>query len=196
MADAAAALVAAQAPIDLTSLVSRFVLEELNHSELAARVVVELGGGPTLAFDPSPFYPPPDSALRPIMRAAYYVMRIFCTGETYSLPVVRAATRLSADVPLLGAVLARIAKDEAAHASFGWIFFDWAKDLFTEDELEQVRELARAGVKEIDDIVAGCGDEDEPTLGWLPQATLKRVLARASADDVVAPLRARGLYAG
>jgi hypothetical protein len=192
MADTCAALVAAQVPIDLTAVASRFVLEELSHAELAAQVVVALGGASPVAFDPAPFYPPPAGPVSPLMRAAYYVMRGFCTGESYALPVVQAATRLKMP-PLIARVLSRIAKDEAAHASFGWVFFDWAGDRFDRAERAELRRLAAEGVREIETITAGCRDEDEPTLGWLPQKTLASVLARATEEDVSAPLRARGL---
>ena len=191
MADAAAALVAAQAPIDLTSLCARFVLEELNHAELAARILAELGGAQPLAFNSDPFYPPPDPGWSPLLRAGYYVMRVFCTGESYSLPVAQASAAHPSH-PMVAAVLRRIAKDEAGHASFGWIFLDWVGERWSRAEHAELTRLARAGMKEIDELISGLGEKDERTFGWLPEGSLKRVLARAAHADVRQPLVARG----
>lgn len=110
--------------------------------------------------------PPPPDGWRPLMRAAYYMMRAF-TGEAFSLAMARAAADLEAP-PLVAAVLRRIAKDEAAHGTCGWIFFEWAADRFAAEERELLREVARVGVEEIEQIIRGCeGDDDEPTLSLL-----------------------------
>jgi hypothetical protein len=192
IADAVSAFVYAQAPIDLTSVLSRFVLDEITHSELAARIVGELGGGPVQAFPTTATLGLPDPSLRPIVRAAYFMMRGFCTGEALSLAIMRELAKYPTH-PLIMAVLQRIAKDEAAHGSFGWIFFDWAGDRFTKAERGFLKAWAQRGMDEIVTLIEGCSDDMEETLGWLPQRMMKDVMTRALEEDIRAPLLARGL---
>jgi len=192
LADTLSTMILAQCPLDLTSVVSRFVVEELSHAELAERLVAELGGGPMLAFPIAPTLEPPDPRLRPLVRVAYYIMRGFCTGEAFSLAMMRQTAKLDPH-PLIAGILQRIAKDEAAHGAFGWIFFDWAADQFTADELDYIRALAAEGVREVEQIIADCSDEEDETFGWLSQRRFRETAEHALAHDICPPLRARGL---
>src|SRR5262249_18968600 len=151
--------VRAQAPIDFAATASRFVVEELSHAELAARILEELGGRETRMFASESPYPAPSPRLRPLMQAAYYMMRVFCTGEAFSLPMVHAAAQRAAP-RLIRAAMQRIAKDEAAHGSFGWIFFDWAQDRFDARDRKQLKEWARAGVAAIATVTDGPEADD------------------------------------
>src|SRR5262245_26588179 len=122
------ALLAARAPVDLVAVATRFVLDEVTHVEMCARLAAELGGGTPLSHDPDRLVPHPSPELPTLVRAAELVVRVFCVGEAISIPLLRGTAR-AATHPLVRAVLWRIVKDEAAHGRFGFFFLDWALDL-------------------------------------------------------------------
>jgi hypothetical protein len=193
VAQTLATFITAQVPIDLTSVLSRFVLEEISHAEMAARLVGELGDGPAVEYaPPDALLEPPSDSWRPLVRAAYYMMRGFCTGEALSLAIVRATAKTQSH-PLVDGVMRRIAKDEAAHGAFGWIFFDWAMERFTQKELTFIRKQAKIGVRNVREIIAACEDNDEPTLGWLHPSVMRKTCEHALQNEIVAPLRERDL---
>ena len=105
------------------------MLDELVHVELCARMAMELGGGTEIVHDPNALIVDPDPELPPLLRAADLVVRCFCVGEALSIPLLR-GTWKAARHPLPRAVLGRIVKDEAAHGTFGFAFFDWALPTF------------------------------------------------------------------
>src|SRR5215468_9890402 len=137
-------LIAARAPLDLTAVASSFASDELHHAELCARVLAELGGTEPYYHEPRDLiWEKPSMRLPPLVRAADIVVRVFCVAEAFALPMAKVTAQLSADLPLIGAVLARIAKDEAAHVAFGWIFLDWANEWITDKYRIHVRAAAQ-----------------------------------------------------
>src|SRR5437868_15194251 len=100
----ARALFECRAPVDLIAMASRFVLDELVHVELCARMAMELGGGTEIIHDPNRLISEPDASATPLMRAAECIVRFFCVGEALSIPLLR-ATWHSANHPLPRAVL-------------------------------------------------------------------------------------------
>jgi len=69
------------------------------------------------------------------MKATHLVVSTFCVGESFSLPLLHASSRLSTH-PLTRAVQRCIVDDEAEHASFGWTYLDWvAPHLSAQDRL-------------------------------------------------------------
>jgi hypothetical protein len=187
------ALVAARAPIDLVAHAARFVSDELAHVELCARVAAGLGGAAPLPYDGERLVPLSSPGLSTLGRAAELVVRVYCVGEALSLPMQRATAR-SQKHPLLTSVLHRLARDESAHAAFGWLFFDWA-DAFVDPLLrDHLRATAAAAIGQVEAlIVADDGDGDAASFGWLRPARWRQVARRALDEDVRAPLRARGL---
>ncbi len=188
------ALIAARAPLDLVAVASRFVLDEMAHVELCARVAAALGGGAPLAHDPDALLERPSPELPPLLRAAELVVRVFCVGEAFSVPMQRETAR-AARQPLLRAVVERIAKDEAAHGRFGWIFLDWAGeslDAGARAHLAGVAEAAIAALERGWDALAPSDDADA-SLGWLPRERYRALARRVLDEEVRAPLRARGL---
>jgi hypothetical protein len=186
--------ITAQVPIDLSGVLSRFVVDEISHAELAARIVGELRGPGDIAYaPPEALLQPPSRKLRPLMRAAYYMMRGFCTGEALSLAIVRATAKVETQ-PLVSAAMKRIAKDEAAHGAFGWVFFDWALEQFSKSEILYLRKQARIGLENIVAIINECDDHEEECLGWLPAPALREVCIRALEEEISPALRERGLY--
>jgi hypothetical protein len=192
VAGAVEAMIAAQTPVDLVALASGFLIDEMAHVELCARVAAALGGGAELTHDAGALYPRPAADRPPLLAAAERVLRVFCVGEAYSLPMQQANAR-AARHPLIRAVLARIARDEAPHAAFGWTFFDWADEQLDEPARVHLRQIAASSVEQLArklDAAAGDGDE---TLGWLAPDTHRAAAKQALEQSVRAPLAARGL---
>src|SRR6185295_18656952 len=68
-AEIASCLLAAGAPIDLTAAAGDFVVDEVTHAELSARVAMPLGGAVPLEVDLTRLVRPPAPAA-PLVRAA------------------------------------------------------------------------------------------------------------------------------
>jgi hypothetical protein len=187
-------LIAARAPLDLTAVASGFAADELGHAELCARVLGELGGAEPLYHQSRDLiWKKPSLRLHPRVRAADMVVRVFCVAEAFALPMAQVTAKLSAEIPLVGAVLHRIAKDEAAHASFGWIFLDWANEWLTAKHREHLRAAAQQTIDDYRALIRDRSDHDSATLGWLSDQDFRSVGERALENDVCAPLRLRGI---
>jgi hypothetical protein len=194
------ALVEVRAPLDLVAMAARFPLDEVVHVELCARLATELGGGTDLRHEPDDLCLDRDWSLRPLLRAADLVTRFFCVGEALSIPLLRAAWK-AAEHPLPRAVLGRIARDEAAHAVFGWHFLDWAMPALTADDREHLRGAAEETIVQVkrlwDDLRRRPNAPSAiHAFGWM-QTDAHLELAEASLEsEVIAPLRARGIAVG
>jgi hypothetical protein len=149
------ALLAARAPIDLVAMASDFVVDELAHVELAARIAMGLGGAAPVEVDLAALVPALDPGLTPRQRASELVVRVSCVTETYnvaSLFVGRAPARN----PLLRAAHDLLLRDEAQHARMGWLYLDWIGDAL--DAPERAR-LAAAADDQMATILAAAPDE-------------------------------------
>jgi hypothetical protein len=188
-------LMEVQAPLDLIAVATRFPLDELVHVELCGRLLAELGGAAKLLHDPERLAPSVSGDA--MMRCAEVVMRVFCVGEAVSIPILRTSAR-KAQHPLIRAVLSRIAKDEALHGQFGWMFLDWALDAFDEGERRHLTRVARDEIGKLERAWATFAapdpaDSEASTLGWMPP-DIYYVTAHAALDQaVLAPLTRRGL---
>lgn len=183
------ALVEARAPIDLIAAGGGFVLDELAHVELCARVANQLGGGVALRYRADQLVPAVDDSLSPLGRAAQLVLEVNCVSETFLLAVQRHTQRVERN-ELVRAVAARIARDEAAHARFGWLFFEWAEPLLDAAERQRLKRSAAAAIADILGLETVATRE---TLGWLPARQYRDLAARVMETSVCQPLRARGL---
>jgi hypothetical protein len=187
-------LIAARAPLDLTAVASSFAFDELSHAEMCARVLAELGGAEPLYHQATDLiWRRPSLRLSPLLRAADIVVRVFCVAEAFALPMAQITAKQSSELPLISAVLQRIAKDEASHASFGWTFLDWAAVWLT---ARQRKYLARAAQETIDAYRGMVGERTDghgATLGWLSDQDFKVAGTRALENDVCEPLRERGI---
>jgi hypothetical protein len=186
------ALIAARAPVDLVAHAAGFVGDELAHVELCARVAQAIGGAAPLVHDPDALVPALTPGLSAFGRACELALRIYCVGEAFSLALQQATARAQRH-PLLSAVIGRIARDEAKHAAFGWLFFDWADELVDEPLRAALRRVATEAVEGVAQSIERGGADDGATFGWLPRRRWQTVARRALDDDVVAPLRARDL---
>jgi hypothetical protein len=156
-------VVRARAPLDVSAMLANFPLDELAHTEICARMAAELGGSVPIAYRTEAVFPGPCAeAGSPRVDAATAVAWEFCVGETLSLGLLKSHHR-HATHPLIRAVWGRLAKDEAAHARFGWVFLRWAMDALDQHERGQV-------VATVERAVARVGELDAKVLSLPPEA--------------------------
>ena len=186
-----------QAPLDLLAVATWFGLDELVHVELCARILDELGGAAPLFHDLAKMGVRPPDHGSALFRCSAVIVRVFCVGEAVSIPILRESARLASH-PLLGAVLRRIVKDEAAHGQFGFRYLDWALPQHTAHEIAALTAIAR---DEIDGLIAGWqkvaapsdADAQTVTLGWMVRTTYFATAEKALQQAVCAPLTKRGM---
>ncbi|MFI5302809.1 MAG: hypothetical protein ACHREM_32370, partial [Polyangiales bacterium] len=138
-----AGLLAVGAPIDLTAAAADFVVDELLHAELSARVAMGLGGAVPLEVDFARLVRPP-SANVPLLSVAEQVVRTSCVGESLTVSVLLTAKAGSAGV--VADVIGRIARDEAEHAELGWTFLDWAAERLSSDDRAHLSRAAEQAI--------------------------------------------------
>lgn len=189
------AMVLVRAPLDLVATASRFVLDELAHVEICARLAMELGGAAPLWHDPRKVIHEGDARLSPLLEAADLVVRNYCVEESIAAPMLR-ATHRAATVPLVKAVLGVLARDEATHAGLGWAFLDWAADALTEAD----RVFLAASAKEViarfrssfPDLALRPEQGPGPLAGLAPK-DYRRHAERCLKLNVARPLALRGI---
>jgi hypothetical protein len=151
-ANALRLVVRSRAPLDLSAMLAGFPLDELAHTEICARMAQELGGTTPVVYPTEDVFPPPaEGDGSPLLDAARTVAWEFCVAETLSLGLLKFHHRNAAE-PLLEAVWRRLAKDEAAHAQFGWTFLKWARDALPRSERAAVAQVALRAVAHVDDL--------------------------------------------
>jgi hypothetical protein len=143
-------LVRARAPLDLSALLAMFPLDELAHTDLCARMAAELGGAVPIEYHAADVFPEPGTdGGSALLAAARAVAWEFCVGETLSHGLLTFHHR-HAKEPLLRAVWGRLAKDEAAHARFGWVFLRWAIPNMSASELEALSAEVDRAIAKVD----------------------------------------------
>ncbi len=189
-AEIASCLCAAGAPIDLTAAAGDFVVDEVLHAELSARVAAAFGGAVALEVDLTRLVRPP-VAPAPLLRAAELLVRTSCVGEALTVPILK-ATKARPCSPLVKAVVTRIARDESAHAELGPWFLDWAAPRLSDDDRAHLGRAAGVAVRAFAPIFAGsCAGGNH--LGVLDCGSYDATFASALARRVVRPLAARGI---
>ena len=204
-AELAAALLAARAPVDLVAMAGDFVVDEMLHVELNSRMAMELGGGALSLVDYEDLVPRPDPALDPLARASELVVRLSCVGESFTLPILIGCMR-SAAHPLTRAVLGRLARDEVAHARFGWLYLEWLGDRLDAAERARLAAVAAAGLADYAAELAPPEGRAEGgvtpegflvrhihELGWMEASEYAAVARRAVSHRVVARLARHGI---
>jgi hypothetical protein len=193
-------LIQARAPLDLSAMASRFSLDELAHAELCARVADALGGGAAIAHREDRLYLRDSRSGHSLeLDAARSVLWNCCVSESWSHAVL-AALWAAEKQPLLRKVRARIAKDEAVHGRFGWIYLDWLlPDLEAEHRAWLGRQLAPA-VRSIERNLAAAAAQESAHFhpvcpsGGLGKAGFLAVAHDALRARVIEPLAERGLH--
>jgi hypothetical protein len=192
------ALLEANAPLDLVALAARFPLDEAVHVELCARMAMEAGGGTEILYQPDAVVLDADRELSPLMRAADLVVRFFCVGEALSIPLIRGTCK-AARHPLPRAILSRILRDEAAHGTFGFLFLDWAEEKLGERDREVLADSADRAIRAISEtwdeirLRPPSVNTDGNPLSWLDSDAYLKLAARSMNENVLKPLRERGI---
>jgi len=133
------------APIDLTAAASDCAVDELFHTELAARLVMELGGAYPFEADLAKVSPATTPGARPLVRAAELAVKVSLVGEALSISAL-SASKAAASHPLTAAVLERLLRDEGAHAQVGHWFFEWASEQLDDAERSHLGRVAAAAI--------------------------------------------------
>jgi len=195
--DALQQMIEVRAPIDMLAVATRFPLDEIAHVEMCGRILAEVGGAVRLLHDPKHMTAPKNPDIEPLLQCAETIIRVFGVGEAVSIPILRTSGQ-KATHPLVGAVLMRIAQDEAMHGQFAWFFLDWCLDAFDADEKHYLASAAREQIDTLLDawaIFAEPNEEEitEARLGWMDPETYFSVAHESLDTAVIKPLAKRGL---
>lgn len=190
-AEIAAALCAAGAPIDLIAAAGDFVVDEMLHAELSARVAMALGGAVVLEVDLGRLVQRADGA-SPLARAAELIVRTSCVGEALTIPLLK-TTAADCASPLVQAVVSRILKDESAHAELGTWFLDWADHHLTDEDRGHLGQVASDAVASFAPLFGAACNPSDRAHGVLDCDSYDVAFANALATRVVAPLALRGI---
>ncbi|MCJ8314029.1 MAG: ferritin-like domain-containing protein [Saccharospirillaceae bacterium] len=192
-------LIQARAPIDLIALLSRFITDEIVHSELCARLANEFGSDIEIGYNPDELTDNIGEGCPPILHAAHLVVATFCIGEAMSIPLLHNTSKMSTQ-PLIKQVLRRIVEDEADHGAFGWAYLDWANHHLSDTDRA---ELAITADRYINGVYQtwkniekqkGTTAEQAHALGWLEVSEYLSIARRTLKKQVIAPLILRGVF--
>ena len=183
------ALAAAGAPIDLIGLTSDFVVDEIVHVEVSARIAAALGGGVQLEVDLERLVRPP-SASDPRLRAAELIVRTSCVGEALTVPLLDLSRGLS-ESTLIAAALRRIMKDEVAHAQLGGWFLSWADSWLDDQARAHLGRVAGVALRAFTPLL-GEGERFDSVFAQAAKARVAEPLMVYGIEIPVADLRAVG----
>ena len=201
------ALADAMAPLDMIGMASDFLADEVLHTELAARVAMELGGAAPLTVDMDEFAIRGDLSLPANQRANEVMLRVCCVGEAFAFGVGTPALKLPTH-PMVRAVNEIVMADEARHKRLGAFYLEWAADDWDDAERARLSRILentltalstmwsgpRATVK--DGITSrGFRVDHLHELGWLESARALP-LARDVAAELLEPLERHGVVIG
>ncbi len=185
-------LLAAGAPIDLVAAAGDFVVDEVIHTELAARLATKLGGAVALEVDLRRLVRPattPD----PLLAAAELAVRGSCVGEAMTVPILKLSRELAGSA-LIAEALATIIADEAPHAQLGWWFLDWADDRLTDEARAHLGRVAGEALAAFAPLLGGGGAAcAQSGLGVVACDRFDAAFVAAALRHVVSPLAARGI---
>jgi len=185
----ASALLAAGAPIDLVAAAGDFVVDEIVHTEVAARLAAALGGAVPLEVDLTRLVRPA-SASDSLLRAAELLVRTSCVGEALTVPMLKLARQVAGST-LVDLVVGAVVADESSHAQIGAWFLDWAESRLDDGARAHLGRVAGAAVRAFAPLLgsecAGSG------LGAVGCELYDPALAAAAWHRVALPLAARGI---
>ncbi len=193
-ASAAALLAQAGAPIDLIAAAADMAVDEMDHVELVAKVVMELGGAVPLIVDLATVTPAPTLDATPLLQALEVLVKVSCVGENLSVPAL-AASRDGVELPVLRAVLQRLLVDEGQHAQLGFWVLDWAQERLSVDDLRHLAQVASTAVASYAEV----WQQDCPTcVPHLPSGSITKLryadlFHTAVTQRIVRPLARRGI---
>ncbi|MBK9032102.1 MAG: ferritin-like domain-containing protein [Myxococcales bacterium] len=185
----ATALLECGAPVDLTAVAADIVVDELDHVELVARLLGELGGALPLAFDVAQISQVTTPGAPALVRALELAISVSCVGEALSVPALRRSRALVTE-PLVQAVLDRLLGDEGPHAELGFRLLAWAGPQLEPADRAHLAEVALAAIASFAPLWQreACDACQAPGLGVAPAADHQRALVTAVRERVVARL--------
>jgi len=182
------------APIDLSAAAADIVVDELDHAEIASRLVMELGGAVAYHADLALVSPLTTPGVTPVVRAAELAITTSCVGEALSVSALSRSLAVT-EHPLVAAVLRRLLADEGPHARLGAWFLAWAADRLTAEDRAHLAVIALDAIAVYAplwrDRCDGC--EAPATLGGLPVASHAQVMVDAVRTRVARPLARLGI---
>jgi hypothetical protein len=164
---------------------------------MCARVAGRFGGGTPLRYDRDQLFPLPSaSGVSPELEAAQLVIWN-CVSESLAHEMLR-LTWESEKNSVLKMVRGRLARDEAGHARFGWLFLDWLEPGFEEADRRKLRQPSARLVATLERNLGHLAQLPDDRFGVLtPMSLGKRsyvaMATQALETRVRAPLKARGL---
>ncbi len=194
------ALADAMAPLDMIGMASDFLADEVLHTELAARVAMELGGAAPIEVDMDRFAVRSNLRMTARQRANEIILRVCCVGESFALGIGTPALSLGSH-PMIHAVNQIIMADEARHKRLGALYFEWASEDMDDEErsrLSRVLEDTMKGLRAFwsgDVTTRGFRADHLHELGWL-EAARAIPNARQVALDLLTPLERHGIRLG
>ena len=190
----ATALLECGAPVDLSAVAADLMVDELDHVELVARLLGELGGAVPYQADLARVSQAPDPDATPLMRALELAVTVSCVGENLSVPAL-AASRAGATAPLVAAALDRLIADEGVHAEVGWRILAWAEPRLSPGDRVRLGELAVGAIAAFAPLwqAPACTGCEAPGLGVTPRAAHGALLRRAVRERVLARLARAGI---
>lgn len=200
------AMLEAHVPLDLIGMASDFVVDEVLHAELTARLAMELGGSDGRQVDFRNLTIPSTPGLTALQRANEEVVRLCCVSEAFSVPVLAACERTAAH-PLTRGVLRQIVADEVPHALLGRYYLEWIGDQLDDDERTRLGDVALATLttlapfwtsltsRVVDGVTTeGFAVADVYALGWADAETYAATARRAVREDILPPLAFVGIH--
>jgi hypothetical protein len=183
-------------PDDLHRTALRIVGDELDHARLSHDCLTALGG----ADEPIPLelaaleLPSPEG---PLAALVDNVVRNFCLGETFAVPLFDAMRR-TATHPAVQPALTRILRDEAVHRAFGWSALDALLALDETGVRQRIIDRLPAWLDGFRQAYAAMPDSntltaEELTMGLIPLSTYAEVHDRTVTGDIYPRFSERGI---
>jgi 1,2-phenylacetyl-CoA epoxidase catalytic subunit len=186
-------------PEPLLHTALRIVRDELDHAALSHGVLVELGSRdePVVLRMDDLLDRPAMSAETVLAELTDSVVRDFCLGETFAVPLFHAMRRPDTD-PRVHSVLTRVLADEAIHRQFGWDALD---ELLARDPAgvrRYVGERLGGWLMAFQQAYAAEGEappltEAERAMGLIDLPEYRQAFAEALRDDVGPRFASRGM---
>lgn len=114
-------MMAAEAPLDFKTVVTRCGLDELRHAGLCGQIVEFLGGTAEAEADLETHSLPEHPDVDRFQAALRNVVFASCLSETVSMALLT-AERERVEEPFIDRVLEQLAGDESLHARLGWVY--------------------------------------------------------------------------
>lgn len=175
----------------------RIVGDELDHARLSHECLVALGG----SASPIPLelgrLELPRSEDGPVADLLDNIVRNFCLGETFAVPLFDRMRR-TATHPAVQPALTRILRDEATHRAFGWTTLDQLLAVDADGVRARVNERlpgwlaafwrAYGDLPDTDDL-----SDDERAMGLLPLRAYAEVHEQTVRGELIPRFAQRGI---